>query len=100
VIDPEPRERWILHFTHIDNLPAIVADGRLSCDVRARLGRTVVEVGDADIKDVRRRRPVPCRPGGRVGDYVPFYFGPRSPMMFRIAAITATARRIDTPVAT
>lgn len=27
---------------------------------------------------------VPCGPGGTLGEYVPFYFAPRSPMLFRI----------------
>lgn len=82
---PNPRDRQIAHFTHLDNLPAIIADGALGCDSLARQGRTAVEVGDTEIKEARRRRYVPVGPGGCVGDYVPFYFGPRSPMMFRIA---------------
>ncbi|MBO3735978.1 type II toxin-antitoxin system toxin DNA ADP-ribosyl transferase DarT [Actinoplanes flavus] len=79
------RQRRIAHFTHIDNLPAIAASGRLSCDVTARVGLTRAEVGDPDIKELRRGRRVPTGPGGCVGDYVPFYFAPRSPMMYRIA---------------
>jgi hypothetical protein len=78
-------DRWILHFTHVDNLPSIVAAGDLSCDVRARSGLMRTEVGDVAIKSDRRRRRVAVGPCGRVGDYVPFYFGPRSPMMCRIA---------------
>ena len=79
------RSWWVLHFTHLDNLPSIVATGALTCDWRARQGPMQTEVGDAAIKDARRRRPVPVGPGGTVGDYVPFYFGPRSPMMYRIS---------------
>lgn len=79
------RDRWILHFTHIDNLSMIVECGRLVCDALAQQGLTIAEVGDREIKEARRRRVIPTDPGGRVGDYVPFYFAPRSPMMYRIA---------------
>ena len=81
----DPRNRWLLHFTHVDNLPSIVAAGRFSCDGQAGQGLLKKEVGDVEIKEIRRRRPVTAGPGGSVGDYVPFYFAPRSPMMFRIA---------------
>lgn len=80
-----PRNRWIFHFTHIDNIPEIVARGALISDNAARQGHLRTEVGDLEIKESRRRQPVPCGPGGVVGDYVPFYFAPRSPMMYRIA---------------
>ncbi|MDG4764326.1 DUF4433 domain-containing protein [Solwaraspora sp. WMMD406] len=74
-----------MHFTHVENLPIIAATGRLACDVSARAGLTRTEVGDPAIKDSRRRRQIPIGPRGYVGDYVPFYFAPRSPMMYRIA---------------
>jgi len=83
--DVDVRDRWVLHFTHLDNLPSIAAAGALACDGQARRSGMRTEVGDTSIKEARRRRTVPVAPGGRVGDYVPFYFAPRSPMMFRIA---------------
>jgi hypothetical protein len=79
------RERWIVHFTHVDNLVMITRSGRLACDATARSGLMRTEVGDPAIKNSRRRRRIPVGPGGCVGDYVPFYFAPRSPMMYRIA---------------
>jgi hypothetical protein len=79
------RDWWVLHFTHVDNLLSIAAAGGLACDGRARWSGMRTEVGDTSIKEARRRRPVLVAPGGTVGDYVPFYFAPRSPMMFRIA---------------
>lgn len=83
--DPRSPSRFLYHFTHIDNISAIV-DGRcLRCDAVSRHGLTRTEVGDPEIKESRRRRTIPAGPGGQVGDYVPFYFAPRSPMMYRIA---------------
>ncbi|MBQ1061587.1 MULTISPECIES: DUF4433 domain-containing protein [Micromonospora] len=81
---PTPERARIMHFTHIDNLPNILATGRLLADsaVGAQL-RT--DVGAVGIKASRRERPVTCPPGGFVADYVPFYFAPRSPMMYRIS---------------
>ncbi|MFI5927176.1 DUF4433 domain-containing protein [Micromonospora sp. NPDC051543] len=74
----------IMHFTHVDNLPKIVKAGRLLAD--SGVGRQLaINVGAVEIKARRRERTVPCHPGGVVADYVPFYFAPRSPMMFRIA---------------
>lgn len=78
-------DRWLYHFTHIENLPSICETQCLNCDVTARTGMLGVEVGAPDIKERRRRRAVPIAPGGHVGDYVPFYFAPRSPMLYRIA---------------
>lgn len=77
-------ERWIFHFTHIDNVANIAAAGHLLCDSNARSALRQ-EVGDPVIKEARRQRVIPVGPGGRVGAYVPFYFSWRSPMMFRIA---------------
>ncbi len=75
----------IYHITHVDNLAAIVAEGGLWCD-REAADRGVAKIGIAHqhIKERRARRRVPIGPGGTLDDYVPFYFAPRSPMLFSI----------------
>lgn len=75
----------IYHITHIRNLQNILADGGLWCD-RIVSERNLAHIGIAHqhIKDRRTQKAVHCAPGGRVADYVPFYFAPRSPMLFSI----------------
>lgn len=81
-----PQSPKIYHITHVDNLPSIVADGRLLSDAAmiARGGPSQT-IGMSGIK---RRRVVEldlaCHPGTKVGDYVPFYFCPRSVMLYVI----------------
>lgn len=81
-----PAQPKVYHITHIDNLPAIVGDGGLISDGEMiRRGGPTQAIGMSTIK---RRRvedlEVPCRPGTKVGDYVPFYFCPRSIMLYVI----------------
>jgi ssDNA thymidine ADP-ribosyltransferase, DarT len=78
-------KRLIYHFTHVDNVPSILAAGELACDSGAPEAGLATEVGAPEIKRRRRSVRVPTSPGGAVGDYVPFYFAPSSPMMYRIA---------------
>ncbi|WP_289033325.1 DUF4433 domain-containing protein [uncultured Arsenicicoccus sp.] len=81
---PRPVPTLLYHFTHVSHLARIVRYG-LVCDTQVQAGgRLRVEVGNQEIKDLRRRCQVPCGPGGVVADYVPFYFAPRSPMLYAI----------------
>ena len=75
----------IYHITHIRNLPNILADEGLWCDQIVSV-RRLAQVGIAHqhIKERRARKVVPVAPGGVVADYVPFYFAPRSPMLYVI----------------
>ncbi len=81
---PRPVPTRVVHFTHLRHLPGVVAHGLLSDTVAQERGLVTTEVGNRDIKERRRRRVVPVPPGGVVADYVPFYFAPRSPMMYAI----------------
>lgn len=78
-----PVKPKIYHITHVDNLPSIIANGELISDAAmiARGGPTA-PVGMSAIKKRRLGLPVSCHCGDNVGDYVPFYFCPRSIMLF------------------
>jgi hypothetical protein len=76
----------VYHITHVDNLAAIVADGKLLSDAgMIARGGPVQSIGMSAIK---RRRveelEVSIHPETHVGDYVPFYFCPRSVMLYVI----------------
>jgi hypothetical protein len=77
----------LYHITHVDNLPRIVADGGLRCvaDLRQEEQQVYVNIAHGHIQDRRARKKVHCRPGGTLYDYVPFYFVPRSPMLYAIS---------------
>ncbi len=75
----------IYHITHLRNLPNIINDGGLWCDqVVMQRKLAYVSIAHQHIKDRRARKAVPGAPGGKLADYVPFYFAPRSPMLYAI----------------
>ncbi|MGO4885999.1 MAG: DUF4433 domain-containing protein [Bryobacteraceae bacterium] len=80
---PAPPNRKIYHITHLDNLPQIVDAVLWSDAERISRGLDCTVVGMSEIK--RRRLEelqVHCHPGTTVGQYVPFYFCPRSVMLY------------------
>lgn len=81
----QPARPRIYHITHMDNLASIIADEGLISDAAmiARGGPATV-IGMSNIKQRRLGLPVECHPGDCVGDYIPFYFCPRSIMLFVI----------------
>lgn len=82
--DP-PAQPKIYHIVHVDRLPSIVADGCLWSDsVVAASAHAGTTIGMGTIKSRRLTLPVDCHPGDRVGEYVPFYFCPRSIMLYVI----------------
>lgn len=70
---------------HIDNLELLARRGGLHAPAHAPAdGLAYRSIHDQAIQARRGGRRVPCGPGGRVTDYVSFYLGPRSPMLYRI----------------
>ncbi len=81
-----PDRPKIYHITHVDNLGGIVEDGGLACDreILTR-GGPIQSIGMSGIKQRRvEELDIHCHRGTKVGDYVPFYFCPRSVMLFVI----------------
>lgn len=81
-----PQNPKIYHITHLENVPKIV-DGLLWSDaerIRQELNCKIV-----GMSEIKRRRleelEVSCHPGTKVGEYVPFYFCPRSIMLYLLA---------------
>ncbi len=79
-----PPNPLLYHITHVDNLVSIVEDGGLWSEAEiARRRPAHRTVGIGNLKQRRLERcEVGCHPGTRVGDYVPFYFCPRSVMLY------------------
>jgi hypothetical protein len=80
-----PAQPKVYHIVHVDRLPSILANGGLVSDAQMsqRTGAGTV-IGMSRIKLRRLTLPVTCNPGTCVADYVPFYFCPRSIMLFVI----------------
>ena len=82
---PPPAEPKIYHIVHVDRLASIVADGGLWSDAALqRRARPGTIIGMSHIKQRRLTYRLNSRPGLRVGDCVPFYFCPRSVMLYVI----------------
>jgi len=81
---PPPRPS-IFHITHVANLASIVAAGGLRSDAAMiQAGGPAAPIGMSTIKQRRLSLDVTCHTGDKVGEYVPFYFCPRSLMLFVI----------------
>lgn len=82
---PPPTQPKIYHILHVDRLASVLADACLWSDamIVAR-GGSGTTIGMGAIKARRLVLPVHAHPGDCVGDYVPFYFCPRSIMLYVI----------------
>ena len=83
-MSPPPAQPKIYHITHGKNLANIVAKGCLWSDAEM-IGRGGPEamIGMSHIKKRRLEElAVACHPETKVGQFVPFYFCPRSVMLF------------------
>lgn len=81
-----PQPTYIFHITHVNNLPSIIANGGLhTCGTLRQAGVSYRDIAYPTLQDRRARKAVSCGAGGTLHDYVPFYFAPRSPMLYTIS---------------
>jgi hypothetical protein len=76
----EKRLKYAFRITHIDNVPHILRCGIVRANSPLR-DEHFISIGDKQI--IRLRENVDVK-GHRIGDYIPFYLGPRSPMLYVI----------------
>ena len=80
-----PNPTPIYRLMHLANLPVCLARGGVHAPNHVpNDGFPYRPIHNVEIQQVRRQRIIPCGPGGSVHDYVPFYFGPRSPMLLQL----------------
>lgn len=82
---PRPIPTPIFRILHVDNLAPCLEDRglRASNDCPDTPGRWR-SIHDEDVQAKRKDRAIPCGPRGNARDYVPFYLGPRSPMLLQL----------------
>jgi len=80
-----PHPTRIYRFIHIDNLHIYLKrEGLYAPNHEPRNGLVYRTIHNTDIQRERRARQIPCGPQGTIHDYVSFYFGPRSPMLYQL----------------
>jgi hypothetical protein len=84
-MNQNPHDIPLYHITHIDNLPGILESGGLWCDKKRMEQRfQLINIAHEPLKGRRLKTGVPLFPGMTLGDFVPFYFTNRSPMLYAI----------------
>jgi hypothetical protein len=80
-----PDKIWLYRITHINNLKHDMLNG-LHVAKSANANPDYYQIGDSTLISYRKDILAPDPPGGTLADYIPFYLGPRSPMLYQIAS--------------
>jgi len=74
----------LFRIIHIDNVDYLLRNGMYTRH-NEKADPDYINIGDNDLIANRNDYPVPIDPpNGSLGEYVPFYFGPLSPMLLKI----------------
>ncbi|MBR1835338.1 MAG: DUF4433 domain-containing protein [Bacteroidales bacterium] len=73
--------RFAYRMTHIDNIKNIMQVGIVTAS-SPNANPDFVQIGDVTAIETRKKKRL--KDGSDLGDYVPFYFGPRTPMLYVI----------------
>ncbi len=79
-----PNTVILYRIVHIDNVDFLLTNGIFTKNHRNR-DPNYINIGDNTLIEQRDDYPVGITPpGGTLGEYIPFYFGPLSPMLLNI----------------
>lgn len=76
--------KYVFHFTDLRNLDSIVKNSLLSTNEKKRLGIKHHNIANQTIQARRDEMYVTVGPGGKIHDYVPFYFSSINPMLLSL----------------
>lgn len=78
-------KKLLYHITDFNNLESILQqDGLLANNLVREKAVEYENIAHTNIQGRRVNKTVPLPPYGNLHDYVPFYFAPRSPMLYAI----------------
>jgi len=80
----KPEIIYLFRITHIDNLDFILKSKKLTCPAHEKKDSNYIGIGDATLINNRSSKKINIDPKGSFNDYVAFYFGARSPMLYGI----------------
>jgi hypothetical protein len=83
-----PKPVFVYRITYYKNLPFIFNKGIYSPS-SAHMDKDYINIGKKDIIQKRGNKPVTLEPYGFIHDYVSFYFGKKSPMLYMISKGTS-----------
>ncbi len=78
-----PKNTWLYRITHRENLPHILHYGICNKN-HPDANPDFISIGNHGIITTRKDREVKIEGYGNVGEYVPFYFSPKSIMLYNI----------------
>lgn len=79
-----PDTIYLYRITHIDNLDFIFKSQKICCSNSQNSDSNFIGIGDSSLIHSRKSSQIPIAPHGDFSDYVAFYFGARSPMLYNI----------------
>lgn len=73
----------VYRIVHVDNVEYILRNGMFARQ-HDNADPNYINIGDSTLIAQRNDYAVPIEPSGNLGEYIPFYFGPLSPMLLNI----------------
>lgn len=80
---PVPKPTYIYRIIHRDNLQILIDEGKLAAPNFSK-NKNYISIGETELIRQRGDKPIAITPFGTMRDYISFYFGVRSPMLYCI----------------